>query len=138
MNDIISETSEATATAVAKAPDAGKKKAAAGARAPRVAKSEGMPGKKATPAKKPPKAAPKVKAAKTTKAKGVREGSKTETILGLLKRPGGVGMKELMKATAWQAHSVRGFLSAVVGKKMKLAVESTRAENGERTYSVTA
>ena len=142
MIDLNSETTEATATAAAKAPEAGKKKATPGARAPRVAKSEGKPGKKASPAKNAPKAATKAKGAKTPKAgkaakeKGVREGSKTETILGLLKRSGGVTLKELMKQTGWQAHSVRGFLSAVVGKKMKLTVDSTRAENGERTYSV--
>jgi hypothetical protein len=108
-----------------------------------VAKSEGKPGKKATSAKKAPTAAPKAtpkpkaaKAGKTAKAKGVREGSKTETIIELLKRPGGVTLKELMKQTAWQAHSARGFLSAVVGKKMALKVESTKGEGEERTYSV--
>jgi len=41
-----------------------------------------------------------------------------------------------MKATGWQAHSVRGFLSGTVGKKMGLAVTSTKAEDGERSYSV--
>ncbi len=142
MIDLNNETTEATATAAAKAPETGKKQATAGARAPRMAKSEGKPGKKASPAKSAPKAATKAKGAKAPKAgkaakeKGVREGSKTEIILGLLKRPGGVTLKELMKATDWQAHSVRGFLSAVVGKKMKLTVDSTKAENGERNYSI--
>ena len=46
------------------------------------------------------------------------------------------GAKELMKATGWQPHSVRGFLSGTVGKKMGLAVSSTKGEDGERTYSV--
>ena len=140
MNDL-NETSEATATAAAKAPETGKKKATPGARAPRAAKPEGKPGKKTTAAKKAPKTAPKAKGAKAPKAaeaKAARAGSKTETILGLLKRSGGVTLRELMKQTAWQAHSVRGFLSAVVGKKMKLTVASTKAENGERTYSLTS
>jgi hypothetical protein len=39
-------------------------------------------------------------------------------------------------ATGWQPHSIRGFLSGTVGKKMGLAVSSTKAEDGERTYSV--
>jgi hypothetical protein len=43
-----------------------------------------------------------------------------------------------MKTTAWQAHSVRGFLSGTVGKKMGLAVVSMKGEDGERTYSVKA
>ena len=45
-------------------------------------------------------------------------------------------MKELMKATGWQPHSVRGFISGTVGKKMGLTVESTKAEDGQRSYSV--
>lgn len=73
-----------------------------------------------------------------TKAKGSREGTKTETILGLLKRKGGSTLKAIMEATEWQAHSVRGFISAVVTKKMGLTVVSTRSADGERTYSVKA
>jgi hypothetical protein len=73
-----------------------------------------------------------------TAAKGPREGSKTETILGLLRQKGGSTLKALMEATAWQAHSVRGFISAVVTKKMAFTIESTRNEEGERTYSVKA
>jgi hypothetical protein len=142
MSELINETAEGTATAAAKAPETSKKKATLGARAPRAAKSEGKATKKAAAPKKAPKAAPKAttkpKGAKVPKDKGVRAGSKTEIILGLLKRPGGVTLRELMKAASWQAHSVRGFISAVVVKKMALKVESTKSEGGERTYSVKA
>jgi len=65
-----------------------------------------------------------------------REGSKTAKILALLNRPGGGTIKELMKATGWQAHSVRGFLSGTVGKKMELTVLSTKTEDGGRSYSI--
>ena len=41
-----------------------------------------------------------------------------------------------MKATGWQAHSVRGFLSGTVGKKMGLTVTSTKGADGERRYAV--
>ena len=41
-----------------------------------------------------------------------------------------------MKATGWQAHSVRGFLSGVLSKKMGLTVRSTKGEGEERRYSV--
>jgi hypothetical protein len=41
-----------------------------------------------------------------------------------------------MKVTGWQPHSVRGFLSGTVGKKMGLAVISTKRGDGERCYAV--
>ena len=65
-----------------------------------------------------------------------REGTKTAKVLALLKRPGGATATELMKVTGWQAHSVRGFLSGTLGKKMGLAVESTKREDGEHQYKI--
>ena len=41
-----------------------------------------------------------------------------------------------MKATNWQAHSARGFISGSLGKKMGLTVVSAKRENGERAYSI--
>jgi hypothetical protein len=98
-----------------------------------VAPSKAKSGKKATPAKKAAKAPKK---AKSAQAEGVREGTKTAKVLDLLKRTGGATTKELMKVTGWQKHSLRGFLSGTVGKKMGLAVTSTKGEDGERSYSV--
>jgi hypothetical protein len=49
-----------------------------------------------------------------------------------MQQPGGATLNALMEASGWQAHSVRGFISAVVAKKMGLAVESTKPEGGER------
>jgi hypothetical protein len=43
-----------------------------------------------------------------------------------------------MKATDWQAHSVRGFISGTLGKKLGLTVASTKGDDGERTYSIKA
>jgi hypothetical protein len=57
-------------------------------------------------------------------------------VLDLLKRPGGVTAQELMKATGWQPHSVRGFLSGTVRKKMGHEVISSKGEDGERSYSI--
>jgi hypothetical protein len=117
---------QATATAQPKAT----KKTRVGARSAHVAPKKSKPGKKASPAKKAPKGHKKAGAA--------RDGSKAAKILDLLKRPKGATLKGLMKATDWQAHSVRGFLSGTIGKKMGLKVASTKTEDGERTYSIKA
>jgi hypothetical protein len=123
--EIMTSTTEQTETA----PETkATKKATAGARRAKVAPAKAKAGKRATPKKKAPRSA----------RNDAREGSKTATILELLKRPGGASAKELLKATSWQPHSLRGFLSGTVGKKMGLTVTSTRGEDGERNYSVKA
>ena len=109
------------------------KKATAAPQKPRVAPAKGKASKNATAAKKAPKAAKKTKAAKS---EGVREGSKTATVLALLKRAGGATLAQIMEATSWQAHSVRGFISGTVGKKMDLPVVSAKREDGTRVYSL--
>jgi hypothetical protein len=106
-------------------------KATAAPRKPRVAPPKAKSGKKTTPAKKAAKTAKPAKRAGKPKPAGAREGSKTERVLELLKQPGGV----TLKAIAWQPHSVRGFLSGTIRKKMGLEVTSTKAD-GERSYSI--
>jgi hypothetical protein len=54
----------------------------------------------------------------------------------LLRRPDGASLRELMKATGWLAHSVRGFLSGTVAKRLGFKLTSAKSENGERRYSV--
>lgn len=62
-------------------------------------------------------------------------GSKIEVLLALLRRRSGASIDELIKATGWQPHSVRGFLSGTVRKKLGLKLTST-LENGVRRYRV--
>ena len=102
------------------------------------------PTTKARVAKPRAKAAPlKAEAApKGTGAKkpvtAARSGSKTDKILNLLKRAGGVTLKELVKATGWKANSVRGFLSGAIGKKMGTPVESYKSAEGDRSYRLSS
>jgi Protein of unknown function (DUF3489) len=70
--------------------------------------------------------------------KGAREGSKKAKILTLIQRPHGATLGEIMKATGWQAHSVRGFISGTLGKRMGLVVESAKREDGQRVYRLAA
>jgi hypothetical protein len=104
------------------------KKPSHASRGAHVAKSRAQSDKKATPTKKASKG--------VKKAKVAREGSKTDKALQLPNRPDGVSVKELMKATQWQAHSVRGFLSGTLKKKMGLRVTSTKLPDGGRTYGI--
>ena len=62
--------------------------------------------------------------------------TKTEQVLSLLRRPKGASIADLSKATGWQAHSVRGFLSGTLKKKMGLAVVSEKDAKGVRRYRI--
>lgn len=84
--------------------------------------------------KAPTKAEAGKRARKPGAAHTARDGSKKAKVLALLARKDGATLAELMKATGWQAHSVRGFLSGSLGKKMGLQINSAKQENGERTY----
>jgi hypothetical protein len=88
------------------------------------------PSRKAT---KTAKANPKKTAKPARKAAAPRAESKTAKILTLIQRPKGSTLAELMKATDWQPHSVRGFLSTA-GKKHGIKIESSKSESGDRVY----
>ena len=56
----------------------------------------------------------------------------------MLKRADGATLDDIMGATDWQAHSVRGFISGSLGKKMGLTVESFKRPDGVRAYRIGA
>jgi hypothetical protein len=87
----------------------------------------------------PLKAEPAPKGAGTKKpASAPRGGSKTDKVLDLLKRPGGVTLTELVKVTGWKPNSVRGFLSGTIGKKLGTPVESFKSGDGDRSYRLSS
>jgi hypothetical protein len=86
----------------------------------------------------PAKVKPARKASGEKKSAPARRGTKTAKILDLLKRPGGVTLKELIKATRWQAHNVRGFLGGTIGKKRGTPVHSSKRADGERAYRLSS
>ena len=62
--------------------------------------------------------------------------SKKSSVIRLLERAKGATLAEIMSETGWQAHSVRGFISGTLGKKLKLKIDSFRTEKGDRAYRV--
>jgi hypothetical protein len=66
----------------------------------------------------------------------VREGSKKFDVIDLIRRSQDATLVEIMELTGWQAHTVRGFVSGTLIKKLSLNVESFRSDEEERTYRV--
>jgi hypothetical protein len=65
-----------------------------------------------------------------------RAGSKQARVIEMLMRPEGVTIDDIMTATDWQQHSVRGFFAGIIRKKLKLTLTSEAAEAG-RIYKIT-
>ena len=70
---------------------------------------------------------------KTSRPAAQRKGEK---ILKLLQRNTGATLAELAKATGWQRHSVRGFMSGTLKKKHGLEIKSSKEANKDRRYVV--
>lgn len=78
------------------------------------------------------------KAAKTRKAAPppAKQTSKQDQVLTLLRRQDGASIDEIIAATDWQPHSVRGFLSGAVKKRLGIDVISEKGADGVRRYYV--
>jgi hypothetical protein len=63
--------------------------------------------------------------------------SKYAAVLGMLSHPKGATIEAIIEATGWQKHSVRGFLSAVVRKRLGFSLKSEKTD-GERRYWIEA
>ncbi len=71
----------------------------------------------------------------TTPAKP-RTGTKQTQLIALLKTPTGASLDEIVAATGWQAHTVRGAISGTLKKKLGLAVVSEKIEGRGRVYRI--
>ena len=95
--------------------------------------------KKPQPKKRRGRAASKPAAAKSKGKQSlpaVRRGTKQALLINLLKRKNGASIDDIVKATGWQAHSVRGAISGALKKKLGLTVTSEPVEKRGRVYCI--
>ena len=62
--------------------------------------------------------------------------TKQERLLTLLSQPEGASIEDMMQATRWQQHSVRGFLAGTVKKKLGFSLTSSRLKDDVRRYRI--
>ena len=93
------------------------------------ASKRGTDAKKAKAAKKPPRAK------KADRKPAAERGIKKAEVIALMKRAKGATLAEIMAATQWLPHTVRGFIS-ILGSKGGEKIESTKNAAGDRTYRI--
>lgn len=67
-----------------------------------------------------------------------RENSKQAQVIAMLKRPEGATIAQIMEATQWQSHSIRGLLAGSLKKKLGLVITSSKATDAQRIYKISA
>jgi hypothetical protein len=107
-----------------------------------VAPAKAPPKKGASKTKGAPKAKKSAKPAKAAKApRGGKKGApdarsnKKAEVIAMMKRAKGVTLAEIVEATGWQKHTVRGFVS-ILGSKGGEKIESSKNAAGERSYRI--
>jgi hypothetical protein len=70
------------------------------------------------------------------KARAPRAGTKQAKLIEMLRAPDGATIDEIVAETGWQAHTVRGALSAALKKKLGLMITSEKIEGRGRVYSL--
>ena len=74
-------------------------------------------------------------ASHTTPLRGkAREGTKQAALVAMLKRSEGATIAEVVAATGWQPHTVRGALAGALKKRLGLTIASEKVEGRGRVY----
>jgi hypothetical protein len=81
------------------------------------------------------KSRPRSRSAHSSPKSSTRLDTKHARILAMLRTPAGATIAAIMTATAWQHHSVRGFLAGVVRKKLGLNLVSEQTDKS-RIYRI--
>ena len=92
-------------------------------------------GANAAPSAEASKDAP-AKADPAPKARTPRTGTKQAKLIEMLRAEGGATIDEIVEATGWQPHTVRGAFAGALKKKLGLEVTSEKVEGRGRVYSL--
>jgi hypothetical protein len=65
-----------------------------------------------------------------------REGTKQALLIEMLKRPEGATIDEIVTATGWQYHTVRGAMAGALKKKLGLTITSEKDDSRGRVYRI--
>ena len=68
----------------------------------------------------------------------LRPGTKQATLISMLRAPDGATIEEIMTATGWQSHTVRGAMAGALKKKLGLEVSSEKDDARGRVYRLPA
>jgi hypothetical protein len=68
--------------------------------------------------------------------RSIRPGTKLAGLIDALRQPGGATVNQIIAATQWQAHTVRGAISGMVRKKLGYNVVSEKRADGDRLYRI--
>jgi hypothetical protein len=72
----------------------------------------------------------------TALARKPRDGSKQALLIAMLSRPEGASLDEIITATEWQAHTVRGAISGTLKTRLGLTITSERVDSRGRVYRI--
>ena len=72
----------------------------------------------------------------TPKERKPREGTKQSQMIDLLRRPKGATLTEIVEATGWQQHTIRGAMAGALKKKLGLSISSEKDEARGRVYKI--
>lgn len=129
---------EATATTAAVAEPGAQgapiKASAAKAAKPKKNAPQAKQGARKAATTKTPAASKKPSPNKAAAPGSTRAGSKKAQVLDLLRRENGASLDEIVAATSWQRHTIRGLVS-ILGRTMK--IESSKTDDGARRYRIT-
>ena len=100
-----------------------------------ASKKATTPKKNASKAKKTAKVAKPTRPAKKAAQPAAERSNKKAEVIAMMKRAKGVTLAEIMDATGWQNHTVRGFVS-ILGSKGGETIESSKNAAGQRSYRI--